>query len=116
MDKLCLVIGRGPNVHVNLDDDNGVSRIHALVVETHGARIELRDLASSSGTFIFRRGEKRNVARPPESGRAILSVGETFFIGQYRIEVCFAGLPEEEPTLKREDFDEEDTNVEKMEK
>ncbi len=50
-DNLPIKIGRGNDVAVPLDDDLGVSRLHAEIYERKGA-LRIRDLNSSHGTKV----------------------------------------------------------------
>ena len=88
----CLTIGRGAMADIQLEDDETVSRLHALVVPRPDGRIELRDLSSTTGTIIMERGKNRRLMAEPgtggaEKGRATLTVGEKFLVGRYCIEI-----------------------------
>jgi pSer/pThr/pTyr-binding forkhead associated (FHA) protein len=48
---LPLRIGRGPQVALSLEADQGVSRQHAEIYESAG-RLRIRDLQSTHGTFV----------------------------------------------------------------
>lgn len=112
-----LVIGRSKNADVNIEDTT-VSRIHALVAPRLDGRLDIRDLASSSGTYVTRLGQKmRLFAEPndPEKGRAVLFDGEAFFIGRVEFKVHYKELPDE-PTMHPSysiEVDEEVTDVAK---
>ena len=88
-----LVIGRGSAADIILNDDENISRLHPFVFPRQDNRLELRDLSSTSGTFVINKGNSNKLM--PEQGkggfakgRAILIVGEKFTVGKYRIEVC----------------------------
>lgn len=88
-----LVIGRGATADIKLLDDETISRIHALVAPLSDGSLELRDLSSSTGTFITEKNRSRRLM--PErgkggavKGRATLVVGDKFTVGKYRVEVC----------------------------
>jgi hypothetical protein len=80
-----LMVGRCPP-----EDDGGpvdtltvtgrqVSRLH-LVIEVRGWRLLIRDLGSTNGTFLTRRGE-RGRRRVPEDRAVTLGVGDTVHFG-----------------------------------
>ncbi len=51
LDHLPVRIGRGPNVSIPLDEDMGVSRLHAEIYEQAGG-LRIRDLKSTQGTQV----------------------------------------------------------------
>jgi len=85
-------IGRGPSADISFEEDTGISRLHTLVIPRPDNRVELRDLCSATGTFISVKGEKIRVVpgggKVADKGRAILNVGDIFYIGSYKIELC----------------------------
>ncbi len=95
-----LVIGRSKDADVNIED-SAVSRLHALVAQRFDGRIDVRDLASSTGTYVMRLGQKMRLLAEPnnaEKGRAILTDSETFFIGLVEFKVHYKELSDE-PTM-----------------
>lgn len=99
-----VTIGRGKLCDVVLPADNAVSRLHTLVVPRPDGRIELRDLCSSSGTYIHQRGERVRL------GRATLASGDRFEIGGYVVEVLFDEIPGES-TLKPQPYEEDEDEI-----
>jgi DNA-binding winged helix-turn-helix (wHTH) protein len=77
------VLGRGPEAAVSLEDDERVSRRHALLhVETDGSAT-LEDLKSKNGTFL--RGK-------PLKGSAKLEDGDEFVLGDTALQFrCIRG-------------------------
>lgn len=115
-----LTIGRPPIADIALVDDKNISRLHALVVPRPDGRLEIRDLSSAAGTFVVERGQKRRLS--PASGkegfkygRATLSVGESFYIGDYKIDIEYEEVLGE-PTLQdaRLEQDDDITNVDRL--
>jgi two-component system cell cycle response regulator len=51
LDDRCLVLGRGDEADLQLEDA-GVSRIHARIVRTPGGPFHIEDLGSTNGTFL----------------------------------------------------------------
>ena len=51
LDHLPVRIGRGPEVSIPLDEDMGVSRLHAEIYE-HAGSLHIRDLKSTQGTQV----------------------------------------------------------------
>lgn len=95
-----LVIGRSKDADINIEDST-VSRLHAMVAQRLDGRIDVRDLASSTGTYVMRLGQKMRLLAEPnnaEKGRAILIDGEVFFIGNIEFKVHYKELPDE-PTM-----------------
>lgn len=97
-------------------EGSDISRLHALVVPRPDARLELRDRCSQTGTFVTERGgrirlvpqmERRKVA----GGGATLAVGEKFYIGKYRVEVCCEEVLGE-PTICEDFIEREDETTE----
>lgn len=66
-----VVVGRGPDVDLALDDDGKVSRRHARVTPADGAAV-VEDLGSSNGTFVN---------RAAAVGRTVLRPGEELQVG-----------------------------------
>lgn len=57
------VVGRGPNVHVHLDEES-VSKQHACITFADGV-FQIEDLGSSNGTFVNgKRIHGQSVVRP----------------------------------------------------
>lgn len=116
-----LTVGRSSGADIRLEDDETLSRLHALVVPKRDGRLELRDLSSTAGTFIKERGEVRRLMPEAgeggaEKGRAILAVGEEFFMGRYKVKICFEDVLGE-PTLHPPLIEEEEiTGLEKADK
>ncbi len=95
-----LVIGRSKDADVNIED-SAVSRLHAMVAQRRDGRIDIRDLASSTGTYVIRRGQKTRLLAEPndsEKGRAILIDNEVFFIGPVEFKVRYEEVIDE-PTM-----------------
>jgi len=66
-----VVVGRGPDVDLALDDDGKVSRRHARVTPADGAAV-VEDLGSSNGTFVN---------RAAAVGRTVLHTGDELQVG-----------------------------------
>jgi len=88
-----VTIGRDLISDIRLLDDTTLSRLHAFVFPASDDRLELRDLSSTAGTYVSEKNERRRILPEqgedgPDKGRALLSVGDMFFMGVYQVEVC----------------------------
>ncbi|MEZ5975361.1 MAG: FHA domain-containing protein [Planctomycetota bacterium] len=94
-ESLEVTIGRAPECDLVLGD-RAVSRAHARLRRVGGGAIELRDLDSTSGTFV---GGERVM-------RCLLSDGDEFRLGdvelRLRVEGAVAGAAEEGPGIELE--------------
>ncbi len=110
-----LVLGRDNDSDIVIHGDTSISRIHTLAVPRRDGRIEVRDLASSGGTYVTRRGQKMRLMAGEgkdgiEKGRAILFEGEAFFVGTLEVKVHYKELADE-PTIDQNYFLEKDEEV-----
>jgi len=113
-----MVIGRGILADINLEKDKYLSRIHTLVIPRPDKKLEIRDLCSRTGTQVLQKGKSRRlfpeiISDGFKKGRAVLSIGESFFVGEYSIEVCYEEIIGE-PTLDLVDDEDEITGVEEI--
>ncbi|MFZ5785851.1 MAG: FHA domain-containing protein, partial [Acidobacteriota bacterium] len=95
MDRDVVKIGSHAGSHLRIDDDDGVSRIHAVVDATKGLdEVELIDLDSTNGTIV--NGKRINKCLL-QTGHEIL-IGNTKLVVEIGAPAAAADIDEEAPT------------------
>jgi pSer/pThr/pTyr-binding forkhead associated (FHA) protein len=93
-----IVIGRSVDCDIQITWENTVSLYHTVVIPRKDGRIEVRDLASSAGTYVSLFGQKKRllaVDSPDghKAGRATIYEGDSFYLGLVKIEVEREDVP-----------------------
>lgn len=96
-----VTIGRSSDCDIQITWEPSVSRYHVVVLPRMDGRIEVRDLASSAGTFVVKFGQRQRLLAVAgdkgfEAGRATLFEGDTFYAGLVKFDVEHENLPGEE--------------------